>query len=323
MPKDMTSIRHDRLSRIMAFLQSRARASHDEIFAVGEYKSNRTFQNDLCYLRGIYGANIKYDPHEKLYFMESAGTFYLNLKITKPEITALTAGLSMAAHFLPHLEDSAKTLWAKFNNYIPEEIISLGSEIVKLTMMSTPIAKIDSEIFNILVEAKYNKKAINIIYSAPGKKPKEWTLSPYDFYFRGNAWYMASYNHKYKNLGVHRVSRIITANFSSEKYILPDTAGFTEDYILSAWHVIPGFEKNFIRVRITEPLADSFREIQWHPTQEIQECPEGGIILTAEVPSLYEVARWVMSGAPHIQVIEPEELKNLVRDFAEEILTNI
>ena len=323
MPKDMTSIRHDRLSKVMAFLQSKVRASHDEIYSIGEYTSNRTFQNDLYYLRGIYGADIKYDVHKKLYVMESAGTFQLNLKITKHEIEALTAGLSMTAHFLPHLKDSADSLWDKLRKFIPEEIISHGSEIVRSTMMTSPVAKVDSEIFNTLVEAKHEKKTVNILYAAPERMPKQWLLSPYDFYFRGNAWYMTSYNHKYDNLGIHRVSRIISASISDEKYVLPDESGFTEDYVLSAWHVIPGYEKNFIKVRITEPLAESFREIKWHPTQRISECDEGGIILTAEVPSLYEVARWVMSGAPHIEVREPDELKELVKEFASEILSKI
>ena len=45
-----------------------------------------------------------------------------------------------------------------------------------------------------------------------------------------------------------------------------------------------------------------------------------GIILTAEVPNLYEFARWVMSGAPHIRVIEPDELKDIVKEFADSIL---
>ncbi len=321
MPKDMTSIRHDRLSKVMAFLQSKVKASHSEIYSVGEYTSNRTFQNDLYYLRGVYGADIKYNSHKKLYVMESAGTFQLNLKITKHEIEALTAGLSMAAHFLPHLKKSSDSLWDKLRNYIPEKIISHGSEIVRTTMMSLPIAEIDAEIFNTLIEAKHSKRALNILYSAPEKMPKQWILSPYDFYFRGNAWYMVSYNHKFENLGIHRISRIINASISDEKYILPEEAGFTEDYVLSAWHVIPGFEKFLIKVHITEPLAESLREIKWHPTQKIENSKEGGIILTAEVPNLYEVARWVMSGAPHIEVIAVEELKKIVKSFAEEILS--
>ena len=119
------------------------------------------------------------------------------------------------------------------------------------------------------------------------------------------------------------MNRIISASISDEEYVMPEDAGFTEEYILSAWHVIPGSEKIPIKVHITEPLAESFRELKWHPTQKVIECSEGGIILTAEVPDLYEVARWVMSGAPHIDVIEPEELKNLVRKFASKILGNL
>ena len=324
MPKDMTSIRHDRLSRVMAFMQSRVKASYDEIYSVGEYNSRRTLQKDLYYLRGVYGAEIKYDSRSKLYIMESAGIFDVNLRVTGNEIEALSAGLSMASHYLPHLKDAADSLWDKLAGYIPEQIISWGAEIVRSTMAASPVAKVDPEVFNTLLEAKHSHRAVNILYSAPGRMPRNWTLSPYDFYFRGNAWYMVSCNHEYKNLGIHRVSRIISASIMpDEKYITPEESGFTEDYILSAWHVIPGFERNFMRVHITEPLAESFREIQWHPTQKITESQDGGIILTAKVPSLYEAERWVMSGAPHIEVIEPEELKGIIREFAESILSKI
>ena len=134
---------------------------------------------------------------------------------------------------------------------------------------------------------------------------------------------MVSYNHKYQNLGIHRVSRIISASLTSETYIPPDEGGFSKDYISSAWHIMPGVEHHFIKIHITEPLADSFREIQWHPSQKIDNSQEGGIILTAEVPHLHEVARWVLSGAPHIHVLEPQELKNLVKEFAEETLRDL
>lgn len=66
---------------------------------------------------------------------------------------------------------------------------------------------------------------------------------------------MVSYNHKYANLGIHRLSRIISVSISSEKYVMPEEANFTEEYVLSAWHMIPGFEKISVKVYITEPLA--------------------------------------------------------------------
>ena len=123
--------------------------------------------------------------------------------------------------------------------------------------------------------------------------------------------------------GLIRNWNSVNADEIDEEYVMPEDAGFTEEYILSAWHVIPGSEKIPIKVHITEPLAESFRELKWHPTQKVIECSEGGIILTAEVPNLYETARWVMSGAPHIIVIEPDELKEIVIEFAEEILNKM
>ena len=74
---------------------------------------------------------------------------------------------------------------------------------------------------------------------------------------------------------------------------------------------------------ISLTLAESFREVKWHPAQKVCECDEGVIILMAEVPDLYEVARWIMSGTPHIIVIELDELKDTVREFAEEVLSKL
>lgn len=82
----------------------------------------------------------------------------------------------------------ADSLWSKLRSYIPEEIISVGSEIVNSTMMASTVAKVDAEIFTTLLEARHERKTVSILYAAPERMPKQWLLSPYDFYFRGNAW---------------------------------------------------------------------------------------------------------------------------------------
>lgn len=78
-----------------------------------------------CAICAGYTADIRYDIHSKLYVMESAGIFHVNLRINESEITALSAGLSMAAHFLPHLRVPARSLWEKLGKYMPAEILSL------------------------------------------------------------------------------------------------------------------------------------------------------------------------------------------------------
>ena len=329
MPKDMSSVRYKRLLRIIALLQSRRRVSREELEEIGQYtfekkkkgyEQNRTLQNDLDFLRDE-GAEIIYDRHSKLYILEHDGPFIVNIKISKGEIEALSAGLKMASHFLPHLNDQAKNLWNKLSVYIPKDLTEAGNDLAKSTVIAIPVAPVKAEIFNLLIEAKYKKLAVNIRYVSPGKKGRQWILSPYDFYFRGNAWYMISYNHHHKVLSTHRISRIINASFAFDtEYVSPKNGGFSEDYVSTAWYIAPGTEKNFVKIRLFGNLADSMREIKWHPTQKIEELSDGSVILTAEVPYLDEVARWVLAGAPNAKVIEPEELKSIVREFAMKVI---
>ena len=206
--------------------------------------------------------------------------------------------------------------------YIPTKYTERGNDLAQSTVIAIPVAPVKDDIFNTLIEAKYKKSAIRIKYSSPDKEPREWILSPYDFYFRGNAWYMISFNHKHKALSIHRISRIIRAEFSSEKYVPAEEGGFSDDFTATAWHITPGHEKHFFKVQLFENLASSMLEIKWHPTQKTEKLPDGSVILTAEVPNLDEVAKWCLAGAPNVRIIEPEELKAKVKEFALPLIQN-
>ena len=69
-------------------------------------------------------------------------------------------------------------------------------------------------------------------------------------------------------------------------------------------------------VRVLPPLASVVQETRWHPTQRIQEHPQGGILLTARVPDLKAVARWILASAPFAWALEPEELGREVASLA-------
>lgn len=329
MPKDMSSVRYKRLMKIIALLQSKKKVSREELEKAGEYtfqkkkdkyEQNRTLQNDLDFLRDE-GAEIIYDRRQKLYILEQEGSFIVNVKVSKNEIEVLSAGLKMASHFLPHFEKNAQTLWEKLSVYIPKDLTDAGNDLAKSTVMAIPVAPVKPEIFNLLIEARHKKQTVNIRYVSPGKKGRQWILSPYDFYFRGNAWYMISFNHHQKALSTHRISRIINASIAENvAYVKPEDGGFSSDYVSTAWHIAPGNEKHFIKIKLFGNLAASMREIKWHPTQKIEELSTGNAILTAEVPYLDEVARWVLAGAPNAKVIEPQELKDIVKEFAEKVI---
>ena len=57
-------------------------------------------------------------------------------------------------------------------------------------------------------------------------------------------------------------------------------------------------------------------ETRWHPTQTTERVGRDALVLSARVPDLGEVARWILSAAPYISVLEPLELRALVHDLA-------
>lgn len=87
----------------------------------------------------------------------------------------------------------------------------------------------------------------------------------------------------------------------------------------------------FIAERGEEPLGvaikfDSYqaryiRERRWHPTQEIEELPDGGLILRFCVGGLDEVKRWVMGYGSHAEVLAPESLRQAVKEELKQMAT--
>lgn len=81
----------------------------------------------------------------------------------------------------------------------------------------------------------------------------------------------------------------------------------------SSWK---GFWKSTGRSGPAILLARYIRERRWHPTQESEEMPDGGLLLRFRTGGLAEVRRWVMSYGSHAEVLVPE---NLRREVGEEI----
>ncbi|MBQ7154313.1 MAG: WYL domain-containing protein [Synergistaceae bacterium] len=326
MSRDMNTVRYRRVLEVLRCLHDNGRASRKRLEEEGGYavsgagQQNRTFQRDLQFMREELGAEIEYDPRDNVYVLKHEGSLLVNIKAARTEIEAVCAGLKMASHFLPHLENDAASLWKKLSSYIPHDLAKYGQDLAESAVIAIPVAAVQPEVFKLLVEAKNSLKTVRIRYVSPGKDGRTWTLSPYDFYFRGNAWYMISFNHEHKALSTHKLSRIVRANFAQEKYVLPEEGGFSEEYASSAWYVSPGTERHSITLKLTGNIAEAVSSVKWHSSQRTEKQPDGSVILTAEVPYLEEAARWVLGGAPNVKVIAPQKLKYIVRDMAMSVI---
>ena len=69
-----------------------------------------------------------------------------------------------------------------------------------------------------------------------------------------------------------------------------------------------------VRIRISPAWSRYVAERSWHVSQAVQPQFDQGIEITFRVAGLEEIRQWVLALGPEAQVIEPEELRNRVRE---------
>jgi proteasome accessory factor B len=130
----------------------------------------------------------------------------------------------------------------------------------------------------------------------------------------GFATYLIGYSRTHDSMRTFKVERVVSADMLPQAFDLP--ADLDVDALLSsAWGIIWG-EGKTVRLRFTPDVAWRVRESRWHPTQSLEDLPDGAVLLTMTVASLMEVGRWVRSWGDRCEVIAPPELRAELREEA-------
>ncbi|MBR0150971.1 MAG: WYL domain-containing protein [Synergistaceae bacterium] len=207
---------------------------------------------------------------------------------------------------------------------MPDDFVAMGELLAGLTAMELPVAGIKSWVFETVLEAIHEHEAVEIDYISPYKdrKMKTHVISPYDMFFKAHSWYMAAgeagKEDKVLMFKLSRIERIMLLD--EERFIPPPEDYNPAVFRESSWYVKGGQLNHSIRLEVREPMASIVSETIRHPTQRITRIDDETVELYACVPDLEEVARWILSCSPHVKVIEPEELRVMVRGLAEKVI---
>ena len=338
MPRAISSFRIRRLIALLTFLRKHGEhgAEVEAILRKCEYNDRRALRDDIRMLRDEYGADIAFKRAQPCrYCLKAEGNFLLSLSLNEKDIIALVAGLGMTAHFLPSMEGNCKALWHKIQEILPEASVNFGRWLAGAVTMATPVSNMKAEVFDACLNALQQKMSIEVDYVSPYKTREVRThiLAPWGVFFRSHAWYLLAGRdptvQKDEDSGKPKKNIPITFRLSRVRevrprpdvpFVKPPEAYSLEKFTASAWYVSVGELEYDIRLRIVEPMATIVSETIWHPTQKTARLDENTLELTARVPDLKEVARWVLSSAPYIAVEEPAELRGMVHDWAKQMV---
>ncbi len=223
-----------------------------------------------------------------------------------------------------HVNTIKDTLVAQLfkNKYTAEslEVEELQSRIhIIEETLSDPVGV--GEIFGKLFIALKDNHRVKIWYfTAYRGEETERVVEPYGLICKRQNWYLVGYCQKAGEVRTFRVDRIRRVHlYVYDRFEYP--ADFSiQDYMGQAWGVIRDGDPYMVRIKFNPSIAHLPRTVVYHPTQKIEEeLDDGSIIVSYELCGLDELKTWVIQWGEGAEVLEPEILREKVRETAARI----
>jgi predicted DNA-binding transcriptional regulator YafY len=233
------------------------------------------------------------------------------------EAVAVYLGTSLVGEMWGQLyKEAAQGAMAKLQNILPNE---QRAEIdwARRSLVVTGLHRADpTALFPILEElrrAAREQLRVSIIYQgAANAEATTRQVDPYALVFRAGLWYLVGYCHLRATYRTFRVDRIQKLTVMSQSFQISE--GFDiHEYLKNEFKDQPGIRA---RLRFTSEAARIVKS-NYPVWESIQENPDGSIIATLTAPDLQWLASMTLSFAHWVTVLEPPELRNIVREWAQ------
>ncbi|MEM6394669.1 MAG: WYL domain-containing protein [Planctomycetota bacterium] len=313
----MDTTRVQRLLKLILQLQSGPPLNSDQL-AKSLGVSRRTIYRDLKVLEA---AGVPYDS-KRGQGLTLAKSFYMPpLSLTVPEALGLMLLSKNAAtqRERPYAGPALSAIY-KLMATVPEPVRAACSEMMAhVSIDPTPAIEGDREA-DLYPEIQMGidaSKAIDLDYQPPLDPPlNNLRVHPYALHFAARAWYLFAYSTLHNEVRVFKLQRITQATLTTTTFHRP--TDFTpRTKLRNAWQLNPspeGTPDHDVKLRFTPKVATNVTETRWHPTQQHTLHPDGSATVTFTLSGLDEIAWWLCGYADQVTILDPPELRILVRD---------
>ena len=267
-------------------------------------------------MRDMLHAPIEYDPGKKGYFYKNSWKFDPSLFLNRQELEALAATTKVLAQYqgTPYYEEISSAI-EKLMHYLPVSCSGKGLFDIYSFDNPVPAFLVDQQQFALLEDAVSNLRKVSMTYKSSSRQTvNERIVHPCRLHYdqSNGIWYLIGYCEYRKAFRTFAVNRILTLVLTEEHFTIPESFSI-DQYLAKTFHQTVGPVTYDIGVRFSPYQAQWIRERRWHPTQKIQENEDGSLTLSLSVGALDAVKRWIMQYGAQAEVLEPKELRDMVR----------
>lgn len=279
-----------------------------------------TIQRDIDLLRDM---EIVIVPRGKQGYEMISEFFLPPLNLDFKEALALVT----AASFYRATEDKQaievlNSALHKITSGLPKQTNDTLNQIVtQIEVPSKQVSPIDEDeqYKEMLYQAIREKTRVTIEYNSfsSGKKVRH-RLAPYAVMFRKRAWYVIGHSGTSERILTFRINRIETLKMTHAGYTIPEDFS-VQKYLDKSWDVMLGPDTHVV-ILFAPHIAPLIREVNWHPTQQLQELDDGTLRFEVTVAGWHEIGWWVLRWGHEAEVVKPKALREWVVQTAQEMV---
>jgi predicted DNA-binding transcriptional regulator YafY len=246
----------------------------------------------------------------------------LPVKLSLSELAALLMSRRLLAPLgASVLGPAVSSAFDKIAGVLSRDALALLDAMKETVGVRTLGAKLEVPVADVLPKiqaALVERRRLRMRYhSRSSGEEGERDVDPYHLTYFDGGLYMVAYCHTRKDVRLFAAERIRAAEPLRQRFEVKN--GFDlEAFLDRAWGILQG-ELVTVRVVFSPKVARYIRERLWHPSQRFRDLSGGRLEMTLRVADTLEVRRWILGYGTDAEVMEPDALREALRQEAESL----
>ncbi|UCH96188.1 MAG: WYL domain-containing protein [Candidatus Aminicenantes bacterium] len=275
--------------------------------------SQRQAAREIEHMRLFFYAPIEYSADKKGYYYEDDSFEFPVPMVSEEEIISLVIAKRLSVT-IPD-ERRKRQLNFFFENLSAYFDLDIAELEKKISLKNVRYSRVLPEVFDTVLQALNKNKKLSITYrSVFTKEYSQRIINPLHLVLYMGNWHIMAFCEMRKGIRDFALSRIQKIEILAEN-IAENLKSIDIKKEIDGVHGI-FFEgkREKVVLRFNEGIADYVREQVWFPGQTLVEEENGEVTLSFFVTDFREVVREVLSFGAEVEVVQPEALREIIKE---------
>ena len=175
-----------------------------------------------------------------------------------------------------------------------------------IAVQAGPRPSADEAVLTEIRQAILAGQPLGFIYSRPGAEARRRSVAPCGVMF-GRANYLVAADRESSRIQTFRLDRMSAVR--AEEGVATPPADFDLQAYASQSFGIYQDEIEDVVLKVSPAGADEARAWRWHPTQSVEDQPDGGVEVRFRASGMRELAWHLFTWGDQVRIVAPERLK--------------